>query len=126
MFPPEVSRSAQTSSGRTLSERALSGGARRAEDLLPSLAYKELVESLGPLTELGVFEEGSLATALVVARLVDRGRILRSGLTAKDLTEALATYRQVTARPIRAIERALTQAITMTSPGAAVASSGRR
>lgn len=126
MFLPEVSRSAQASSGRTVSERALSGGARRAEDLLPSLAYRELVENLGPLTDLGILEEGGLATALVVARLVDRGRILRSGLSAQDLTAALATYRQVTARPISAIERALTQAITMAPAGAAVASSGRR
>jgi hypothetical protein len=57
----------------SLSKRALSGGALRAEDLLPSLTYKELVEQLGPLTELGVFEENALATALVV-RAVGRSR----------------------------------------------------
>jgi hypothetical protein len=92
-------------------------GALRAEDLLPSLGYKELVEQLGPLTELGVLEEGALATALVVARLVDRARILRSGLSAQDLTGSLATYGQITARPVKAIERALEQAIAMAHAG---------
>jgi hypothetical protein len=107
MFLPEVSPS-----NRAFTPTQ-SAGALRAEDLLPSLAYKELLENLGLLTELGVLDEGGLATALVVARLVDRGRILRSGLSARDLKEALARYSQVAVRPVRAIERALEQAITL-------------
>ena len=82
-----------------------------AQDLLPALSYAQLIDSLGPLTSLGAFEEGSLAGALAVARLIDRGRILRSGLKAGDLQKALDRYRQGEAwRPVAAIGRALEQA----------------
>lgn len=77
-----------------------------------SLSYSQLVQSLGSLTHIGVFEEGSLAMALAVARLVDRGRILRSELRASDLRRMLRLYRAGSGwRPIPAIERALEQAI---------------
>jgi hypothetical protein len=107
MHPLEVSQL-----NRALSRRSRPGQAQLSDDVWTSLPYQELVKSLGTLTDQGVFDEGGLNTALAVARLVDRGRIARSGLSAADLTQALAQYRK-TARPVRAIERALEQAITM-------------
>jgi hypothetical protein len=84
-----------------------------------ALSYARLVQNLGALTRLGTFEEGSLACALAVARLIDRGRILRSGLTAGELQRALEDYRDGTDwRPIAAIERALEQAIEHTETAA--------
>ena len=77
-----------------------------------ALGYAQLIECLGSLTRLGAFEEGSLAGALAVARLIDRGRILRSGLSAEQLRKALERYRGGRDwRPVAAIERALEQAI---------------
>jgi hypothetical protein len=73
-----------------------------------------LIGNLGSLTRAGAFEEGSLAGALAVARLIDRGRVLRSGLRANQLQQALEAYRQSADwSPIPAIERALEQAIAI-------------
>jgi hypothetical protein len=83
----------------------------RAEELLPSMTYRTLVQNLGRLGELGLLEEGSPAAMLVVARLVDRSRILRSGMSAAELRRALQSYRGQTGRhPLAAIEQALQQA----------------
>jgi hypothetical protein len=77
-----------------------------------ALNYAQLIQNLNALTRLGAFEEDSLASALAVARLIDRGRILRSGLSAAELRQALDRYRSGTDwRPIPAIERALEHAI---------------
>src|SRR5882724_9144698 len=62
--------------------------ADRVEEMIPSMSYATLVENLGWMTELGVIAEESPTTMLVVARLVDRGRVLRSGLTASQLRQA--------------------------------------
>jgi hypothetical protein len=79
-----------------------------------AFGYAQLVESLGWLTRIGTFQEGSLASALAVARLIDRGRILRSGLSPLELQRALERYRQSADwTPVPAIERALEQAIAI-------------
>jgi 60 kDa SS-A/Ro ribonucleoprotein len=52
--------------------------ARVWEALLPSLPYVELVRNLGKLTAVGLVQSQSPATALVVARLIDRKRIANS------------------------------------------------
>jgi hypothetical protein len=79
-----------------------------------SLGYAQLIENLGWLTRTGTFREGSLPSALAVARLIDRGRILRSGLGPLELRRALERYRQSDDwTPVLAIERALEQAIAI-------------
>jgi len=81
--------------------------------------YAQLIANLGSLTRAGAFAEGSLAGALAVARLIDRGRVLRSGLRACELRRALETYRQgADWSPIPAIERALEQAIAIAAEAA--------
>jgi hypothetical protein len=86
--------------------------ARRAEDLLPQLSYRDLVRQLGPLTSLRVIREGSPSAMLVVARLIDRSRISRSGIRAGELREALEAYRRGTRwNPVAAVENALELAI---------------
>jgi len=88
--------------------------AERVEDLLPALEYAQLIANLGAFTRLGAFEEGSLAGALAVARLMDRGRILRSGIGAREIQRALERYRRGRDwRPVPAIERALEQAVVI-------------
>jgi hypothetical protein len=87
--------------------------ARRAEEILPSLPYRELVANLGELTALGVISYENPATMLVVARLVDRGRIMRSGMSAVELRSALEDYRAGGAwRPVASVVKALEQAIS--------------
>ena len=83
-----------------------------AEDMLPSLSYAELVRSLGPLTVIGVIAQGNPATMLVVAKLIDRGRIQRSGLGVADLRAALDVYWQGAGFiPVQVVVRALESAI---------------
>ena len=95
-----------------LPEGATSVWADNAEDLLPSLSYRALVENLPLLTELGVIAEGSLPMMLVVARLVDRRRILQSRMSAMELECALEQYRAgLNGRPLGAVEGALEQAV---------------
>jgi hypothetical protein len=73
------------------------------------MSYTALVNNLGRLTEIGAIGPGNPATLLVVARLVDRTRIQRSGLRAEDLRKAMSSYR--VGRPSMAVIRALEQAI---------------
>ena len=95
---------------------ALTPEADRAEEMIPSLSYRELVESLGFLAGVGVLQDGSLPTMLVVARLMDRRRILQAGMTADELRYALQSYRRVSeGKTSRAVESALQQAVEMAS-----------
>jgi 60 kDa SS-A/Ro ribonucleoprotein len=86
--------------------------AEHAEDMLPSMSYAALVRELGRLTALGVIAPESPAAMLVVARLVDRRRVQRSGMTAKELSRALGEYRSGTGWiPVLAVVKALEQAV---------------
>ena len=67
--------------------------ASQAEERIPSMSYATLVQSLPTLTDLGVLAPGNPVTMLVAARLVDRARIERSGMTASALKSALGRYR---------------------------------
>ncbi len=64
------------------------------EALLPSLPYDSLVRQLGKLTEVGLLQPQSPATALVVARLIDRKRIANSRVHPVALLDALVAYRR--------------------------------
>ena len=86
--------------------------AERTEELLPSLSYAELVRGLGNLTAIGVISPETPVAMLVVARLVDRGRIARSGMSAAELRSALDVYQSGrTWKPVYAVVRALEQAV---------------
>ncbi|HTS75080.1 MAG TPA: hypothetical protein VMG40_02695 [Bryobacteraceae bacterium] len=84
--------------------------AARAEEQIPSMSYRELLENLTRLTELGVLTPENPASMLVVARLADRARFRRSGLTLDELRDALERYRAC-ADPARAVVKAIEQAI---------------
>ncbi len=84
--------------------------ADRAEERIPSMSYAELLENLTRLTELGVLRQGNPASMLVVARLADRARFRRSGITLDELGAALDRYR-ASADPAEAIVKAIEQAI---------------
>ena len=73
------------------------------------MSYATLVNNLGRLTEIGAIGPGNPATLLVVARLVDRTRIHRSGLSSAQLRQAMNAYR--TGKPSMAVIRALEQAV---------------
>ncbi len=73
------------------------------------MSYAALIENLGQLTEIGAVGPGNLATLLVVARLVDRSRIQRSGVNTADLQRALALYR--TGKTSVSVIRGLKQAV---------------
>lgn len=86
--------------------------AERAEEMIPSMSYATLVENLGRLTELGVIAPESAVTMLVVARLVDRSRIIRSRVSSRELQRALDDYRNGTKwNPVYAVVKALEQAV---------------
>jgi hypothetical protein len=88
--------------------------AERAERMIPSITYATLVDSLGRLTQLGVIAAGNPATMLVVARLVDRSRIMRSGMGVEELRRALSVYCSATHwKPACAVVKALEQAVEM-------------
>lgn len=81
-----------------------------AEERIPSMDYRTLLSELGRLTELGVLAPETPATMLVVARLIDRARILRSGVTAVELRGALRAYlkqRQPVYSVVKALDRAI-------------------
>jgi len=82
----------------------------RAEEMIPSMSYSMLLDNLSWLTRLGVLAPGNPASMLVVARLVDRARIRRSGITVDRLRTALDTYRG-SAGSVVAVVKALEQAI---------------
>ena len=84
--------------------------AARAEEAIPSMSYRELVENLGYLAELGVIAPGNPATMLVAARLVDRARVRRSGMVESEMRSALEQYRarrDAVEGIVKALERAL-------------------
>src|SRR5712691_11134115 len=84
------------------------------EDKLPSLNYCTLVKILGPLTARGVVADGTVPAGLAVARLMDRSRIQRSGLSEGDLFRALEEYRNSSRwTPSKSIELALEHAISV-------------
>jgi hypothetical protein len=86
--------------------------ADRVEEMIPSMSYATLVESLGSLTQLGVVGSENPMTMLVVAMVVDRSRIVRSGMTAAELRRALETYSSSTQwTPVYAVVKALEQAV---------------
>ena len=63
------------------------------EALLGSMPYMAMVRNLGHMTAAGLIAPQSAATALVVMRLVDRGRIRRANVHPASLLSALAKYR---------------------------------
>ena len=68
--------------------------ARVWEALLDSMPYAALVRNLAKLTEIGVLAPQSPATALVVARLIDRKRVANSKIHPIALLAALLTYKR--------------------------------
>lgn len=84
--------------------------ASRAEEMIPSMTYASLLENLQRLTDLGVITPESTVSMLVVARLVDRARIHRSGITAEALQYSLDAYRR-TRNPVHAVVKALERAV---------------
>ena len=68
--------------------------AARAEESIPSMTYATLLENLSRLTDLDILAPANPIGMLVAARIVDRSRIQRSGLSAMDLRGALEKYRQ--------------------------------
>ena len=80
-----------------------------AEEMIPSMSYHSLVQNLGDLTEIGAIGPENPTTLLVIARLVDRNRIRRSGITAKELSAVLTGYK--TGKTLKSVIRALEQAV---------------
>jgi 60 kDa SS-A/Ro ribonucleoprotein len=68
--------------------------ARVWEALLDYMPYAAMVRHLGKLTAVGVLAPQSAATALVVARLIDRKRVCNSRIQPISLLAAVASYRQ--------------------------------
>jgi len=90
----------------------LSQAARRAEERIPAMGYGEMLENLGRLTELSVLAPENPISMLVVARLVDRTRILNSGIGSKQIHSALNRYRNGRRwRPVEGVIKALEQAL---------------
>jgi hypothetical protein len=87
--------------------------AARAEEAIPSMTYAALVENLTQLTDLGVLGTDNPITMLVAARIVDRARIERSGISAAELLGALGEYR-VHPKAVEGIVKALELAVTYT------------
>ena len=67
--------------------------ARVWEALLDNMPYSTMVRHLGKLTAVGVLAPRSAATALVVARLIDRKRVLNSKTLPVSLLSAVASYK---------------------------------
>jgi 60 kDa SS-A/Ro ribonucleoprotein len=89
------------------------------EALLPSLPYDALVRLLGKLTEVGLLLPQSPATALVVARLIDRKRIANSRIHPVALLDALDAYRRepaAVASVVDALEEAFYMSIDNVEP----------
>jgi len=84
--------------------------ADRAEEMIPSMTYAQLLENLTWLTEIGVLTPGNPASMLVVAKLADRARFHRSGVTVEQLRSALERYRG-SANPAHAVIKAIEQAV---------------
>ena len=82
----------------------------RAEEMIPSMSYTALLDNLIWLSDLGVLAPGNPVSMLVVARLVDRTRLRRSGVTRQRIEAALEAYR-VSGSAVVAVVKALEQAI---------------
>ena len=68
--------------------------ARVWESLLHSMPYLDLARNLGQLTAVGLLRPQSATTALVVARLSDRQRVINSKAHPIALLDAFRTYRR--------------------------------
>jgi hypothetical protein len=90
--------------------------AARAEESIPALTYRELLENLGRLTELGVVAPEYPATMLVAARLVDRARIRQSGVSRAELNAALDQYRS-RRDSVHGVVKALERAVALAEIG---------
>ena len=66
------------------------------EALLESMPYTAMLRNLGKLTAVGLLAPGSHATALVVARLIDRKRIAGARVHPIALLSALLVYKRGT------------------------------
>jgi 60 kDa SS-A/Ro ribonucleoprotein len=97
--------------------------ARIWEALLPSMPYLELLRHLGKLTAVGLVQPQSPATALVVARLIDRKRIANARVHPSALIDALLTYKQERA-PVASVLEALDEAFYLALEN--VAPTGKR
>ncbi len=64
------------------------------EALLGSMPYMAMVRNLGHMTEAGLIAPQNAATALIVARLIDRSRIRRAKVHPAALLSALLRYRK--------------------------------
>jgi hypothetical protein len=91
--------------------------AARAEEMIPSMTYAVLVANLRWLTDIGVLSDRNPVSMLVAARIVDRSRIERSGLSVDDLRAALDWYRSHRGA-VRGIVLALEQAVETAKPPA--------
>jgi len=83
--------------------------AAQAEEDIASMSYATLVANLERLTNLGILTPDNPIAMLVAARIVDRARIARSGLTAVDLRRAADRYR-THPKAVYGIVKALEQA----------------
>ena len=83
------------------------------EALLGSMPYMAMVRNLGHMTEVGLITSQSAATALVVMRLVDRGRIRRANVHPAALLSALAKYRSGPWQASRDVGGALEDALEL-------------
>ena len=63
------------------------------EALLGSMPFMALVRNLGNMTSAGLISDQSAATALVVARLMDRSRVRRANVHPVALLSALMKYK---------------------------------
>jgi 60 kDa SS-A/Ro ribonucleoprotein len=97
--------------------------ARIWEALLPSMPYLELLRHLGKLTAVGLVQPQSPATALVVARLIDRKRIANSRVHPVALLDVLLAYKQEPA-PVASVIEALDEAFYLAFEN--VAPTGKR
>jgi 60 kDa SS-A/Ro ribonucleoprotein len=89
------------------------------EALLPSMPYADLVRHLGKLTAVGLIQPQSPATALVVARLIDRKRIRNSRIHPITLLDAQLYYKHqpaAVASIINALEEAFHLAFENVEP----------
>lgn len=94
----------------------------RAEERIPSMDYRTLLNELGRLTELRVIAPETPATMLVVARLIDRSRIVRSGVSATEIRAVLRAYlkqHEPAYAVVKALDRAIETALENESQSAA-------
>ena len=93
--------------------------ARVWEALLPSMPYMDLMRRLVKLTAVGLIQPHSPATALAVARLIDRKRIANSRVHPIALVDAQIAYKQepaAVASVIDALDEAFHLAIENVEP----------